>query len=111
MIKFVYFFIYFLIFFISINFIKGIFPINLLNNNINNEKFLQTLEETSVASSEEAINNYLNSLKPPVEDTTEINSSKPNLNYAEYFSNTLFVGDSITEGFEEFGFIDSYKTL
>ena len=111
MIKFVYFFIYFLIFFISINFIKGIFPINLLNNNINNEKFLQTLEETSVASSEEAINNYLNSLKPPIEDTTEINSSNSNLSYAEYFSNTLFVGDSITEGFEEFGFIDSYNVI
>ena len=57
MIKFVYFFIYFLIFFISINFIKGIFPINLLNNNILNKEIRGKRvieEETLVKLFEEA---------------------------------------------------------
>lgn len=82
--------------------------------------YLAQLESKSLDDVQDKIDSYQNQLlkensKSTENTTTDTsnnqNSANADINYAKYYENTVFMGDSITESLSEFEILDSYNVI
>ena len=94
---------FYIIFSFIIGMLSGIFK----SKNPSQKDYLVQLENKSLDDLQDKIDTYQNNILNENNDSSE----NENINYAKYYENTIFMGDSITEALSEFGILDSYNVI
>ena len=94
---------FYIIFSFIIGMLSGIFK----SKTPSQKDFLVQLENKSLDDLQDKIDTYQNNILNENNDSSE----NENINYAKYYENTIFMGDSITEALSEFGILDSYNVI
>ncbi|MBU3131774.1 hypothetical protein KPL40_04860 [Clostridium gasigenes] len=92
--------------------INGIDNKSFNENNFIGKEILVQLEQRNLSDVENEIDTYKNKYfqdKDAQEDRS--NQTQGEKNNSKYFQNTIFMGDSITEGLSELGVIEEYNVL
>ncbi len=92
--------------------INGIDNKSFNENNFIGKEILVELEQRNLSDVENEIDTYKNKYfqdKDAQED--RFNQTQKEENNSKYFQNTIFMGDSITEGLSELGVIEEYNVL
>ena len=108
-------------FYVISSFITGMISGAFKSKSSSGEDYLVQLESKSLDDVQDKIDSYQNQvLNEKNKDNgnnsttdTENNqdSNNSDINYAKYYENTVFMGDSITESLSEFEIIDSYNVI
>ena len=91
---------FYIIFSFIIGMLSGIFK----SKTPSQKDFLVQLENKSLDDLQDKIDTY-------ILNENNDSSENENINYAKYYENTIFMGDSITEALSEFGILDSYNVI
>ena len=94
---------FYIIFSFIIGMLSGIFK----SKTPSQKDFLVQLENKSLDDLQDKIGAYRNNILNANNDSSE----NEDINYAKYYENTIFMGDSITEVLSEFGILDSYNVI
>ena len=94
---------FYIIFSFIIGMLSGIFK----SKNPSQKDYLVQLENKSLDDLQDKIDTYQNNILNENNDSSE----NEDINYAKYYENTIFMGDSITEALSEFGILDSYNVI
>lgn len=94
---------FYIIFSFIIGMLSGIFK----SKTPSQKDFLVQLENKSLDDLQDKIDTYKNNILNANNDSSE----NEDINYAKYYENTIFMGDSITEALSEFGILDSYNVI
>lgn len=94
---------FYIIFSFIIGMLSGIFK----SKTPSQKDLLVQLENKSLDDLQDKIDTYQNNI---LNSNTD-NSENEDINYAKYYENTIFMGDSITEALSEFGILDSYNVI
>lgn len=94
---------FYIIFSFIIGMLSGIFK----SKTPSQKDFLVQLENKSLDDLQDKIDTYQNNILNANNDSSE----NEDINYAKYYENTIFMGDSITEALSEFGILDSYNVI
>lgn len=94
---------FYIIFSFIIGMLSGIFK----SKTPSQKDFLVQLENKSLDDLQDKIDTYQNNILNANNDSSE----NEDINYAKYYENTIFMGDSITEVLSEFGILDSYNVI
>ena len=94
---------FYIIFSFIIGMLSGIFK----SKTPSQKDLLVQLENKSLDDLQDKIDTYQNNILNSNTDSSE----NEDINYAKYYENTIFMGDSITEALSEFGILDSYNVI
>lgn len=94
---------FYIIFSFIIGMLSGIFK----SKTPSQKDLLVQLENKSLDDLQDKIDTYQNNILNANNDSSE----NEDINYAKYYENTIFMGDSITEALSEFGILDSYNVI
>lgn len=94
---------FYIIFSFIIGMLSGVFK----SKTPSQKDFLVQLENKSLDDLQDKIDTYQNNILNANNDSSE----NEDINYAKYYENTIFMGDSITEALSEFGILDSYNVI
>lgn len=99
--------------YVSISFILGNRDKSFINKNVAAKSELEKLEDKSIDEVEGVIEEHKVQLanEKQGEDINSGDIENGEENYYKYYENTVFMGDSITEGLAEFGIVNSYNVI
>lgn len=92
-------------------FITGMLNGTFKDKHSSGKDYLMQLESKSLNEVQDKIDTYQNELLADTDTKENENSDIGDINYAKYYENTVFMGDSITEALSEFDILDNYNLI
>lgn len=98
-------------FYLMATFITGMLSGVFKDKSSYGKDYLVQLENKSLDEVEDKIESYRNEILAASNTKENESTDIGDINYAKYYENTVFMGDSITEALSEFALLDDYNVI